>query len=58
MGLPGNPVSSFVTFLLLVRPFLLNCRAHQTGVPALRLRADFDLPRPDRRREVPARAPQ
>ncbi len=23
MGLPGNPVSSFVTFLLLVRPFLL-----------------------------------
>ena len=23
IGLPGNPVSSFVTFLLLVRPFLL-----------------------------------
>jgi molybdopterin molybdotransferase len=23
MGLPGNPVSSFITFLLLVRPFLL-----------------------------------
>jgi molybdopterin molybdotransferase len=24
MGLPGNPVSSFVTFLLLVRPFVLS----------------------------------
>ncbi len=52
MGLPGNPVSSFVTFLLLVRPFLLKLQgATQTEVPALRLRADFDLPRPDRRRE-------
>ncbi len=29
IGLPGNPVSSFVTFLLLVRPFLL--RMHGRG---------------------------
>jgi len=26
-GLPGNPVSALVTFLLLVRPALLQCRA-------------------------------
>ncbi len=52
MGLPGNPVSSFVTFLLLVRPFLLKLQgASRLEVPALQLRADFDLPRPDKRRE-------
>ncbi|MDA7415659.1 molybdopterin molybdotransferase MoeA [Xenophilus arseniciresistens] len=51
-GLPGNPVSSFVTFLLLVRPFLMalqGCQALQP--PRLAVRADFDWPRADRRRE-------
>ena len=51
-GLPGNPVSSFVTFLMLVRPFLLamqGCAAQQP--PRLPARADFDWPRADRRRE-------
>lgn len=52
MGLPGNPVSSFVTFLLLVRPFLLKLQgATQWLPPATQLRADFDWPRADRRRE-------
>ena len=52
MGLPGNPVSSYVTFLLLVRPFLLKLQgATKIDVPAMSLRADFDLPRPDKRRE-------
>ncbi|HMA10186.1 MAG TPA: gephyrin-like molybdotransferase Glp [Ramlibacter sp.] len=52
MGLPGNPVSSFVTFLLLVRPFLLKLQgATQWLASATQLRADFDWPRPDRRRE-------
>ena len=52
MGLPGNPVSSFVTYLLLVRPFLLKLMgATQLDVPAMTLRADFDLPRADKRRE-------
>lgn len=56
MGLPGNPVSSFVTFLLLVRPFLLRLSGVADPLAldaalALQLRADFDLPRPDRRRE-------
>ena len=52
MGLPGNPVSSFVTFLLLVRPFLLRLRgATQLESSFLSMRADFDWPKPDRRRE-------
>ncbi len=52
VGLPRNPVSSFVTFLLLVRPFVLRLQGASDGPPrALSLRADFDWPRPDRRRE-------
>ena len=52
IGLPGNPVSSFVTFVLAVRPVLLRLRgAVGAPVPALAARADFDWPRPDRRRE-------
>lgn len=52
IGLPGNPVSSFVTYLLLVRPFLLRLQgAADVAPPAVSLRADFRLPRPDRRRE-------
>jgi molybdopterin molybdotransferase len=52
VGLPGNPVSSFVTFLLFVRPFVLRLQGAGAVAPReLRLRADFDWPRPDRRRE-------
>lgn len=52
IGLPGNPVSSFVTFLLLVRPFLLRLQgARDTAVASVPLRADFEWPRADRRRE-------
>jgi len=52
IGLPGNPVSSFVTFLLLVRPFLLRLQGATRVEPVARaMRADFDWPRPDRRRE-------
>ena len=52
IGLPGNPVSSFVTFLMMVRPFLLATQGVREVAPAsLMLRADFDWPRPDRRRE-------
>ncbi|MFZ4287056.1 gephyrin-like molybdotransferase Glp [Variovorax sp. HJSM1_2] len=52
IGLPGNPVSSFVTFLLLVRPFLLKLQgASQITPVGYALRADFDWPRGDRRRE-------
>jgi molybdopterin molybdotransferase len=51
-GLPGNPVSSFLTFLLLVRPFLLTLQGATRGAPEpVQMRADFDWPRADRRRE-------
>ncbi|GAB2835586.1 molybdopterin molybdotransferase MoeA [Comamonas piscis] len=52
IGLPGNPVSSFVTFALLVRPFLLRLQGVQAPAPqAVDMRADFDWPRADKRRE-------
>jgi molybdopterin molybdotransferase len=52
VGLPGNPVSSFVTFLLVVRPLLLRLQGAADVLPrSLLLRADFDWPRPDLRRE-------
>ena len=52
IGLPGNPVSSFVTFLLLVRPFLLKLQgATQLAPQAVQLPAHFDWPRADKRRE-------
>jgi molybdopterin molybdotransferase len=52
IGLPGNPVSSFVTFLLLVRPFLLKLQGvTQLAPAAMRLPAHFAWPRADRRRE-------
>jgi molybdopterin molybdotransferase len=51
MGLPGNPVSSFVTFLLLVRPFLLKLQGATRLDPArVQLPAHFDA-RADKRRE-------
>jgi len=53
IGLPGNPVSSFITFLLFVRPFLLRLQGVTGPVEprTLPLRADFDWPKPDRRNE-------
>ena len=54
IGLPGNPVSSFVTFLLFVRPFLLRLQGlpREAVLPqAVSMRADFDWPRADRRQE-------
>ena len=52
IGLPGNPVSSFVTFLLAVRPVLLKLQGATEMQPrSWPMRADVDWPRPDRRRE-------
>ncbi len=52
IGLPGNPVSAFVTFLMLVRPYLLaRMGARVTAPRGFPLRADFDWRKPDRRRE-------
>ncbi len=52
LGLPGNPVSSFVTFLVLVRPFLLKLQGMPDVAPkAVQARADFTWAKPDKRRE-------
>ena len=52
MGLPGNPVSSFVTFLLLVRPFIRKLQgATQLTPDSIAARADFMWAKADKRRE-------
>jgi molybdopterin molybdotransferase len=52
LGLPGNPVSSFVTFLLFVRPFILRLQGVVDVAPqAYAMRAGFDWPEADRRNE-------
>ena len=52
IGLPGNPVSSFVTFLLAVAPVLRAIQGCAQALPAaVQVRADFDWPQPDARRE-------
>ncbi len=51
-GSPGNPVSLFVTLLLLARPYILRRQGRSDPLPRpLQLPAGFDWPRPDRRRE-------
>ena len=52
IGLPGNPVSSFVTFLLFVRPFILKLQGRNSAPSqSYLMRADFDWLKADRRNE-------
>ena len=52
IGLPGNPVSAIVTFMMTVRPFVLRLQGVEKVMPqVLTLPAEFDWPRPDVRRE-------
>ena len=52
IGLPGNPVSSFVTFLMLVRPFLLKLQGVCALAPeSIAVPADFTWARGDKRQE-------
>ena len=52
IGLPGNPVSSFVTFLLLVRPFIRKLQGVTHSAPdCIAVNAHFDWPKSDKRRE-------
>ena len=52
IGLPGNPVSAFVTFLIMVRPFILRLQGVAEVLPhCYTLRADFDWKKPDPRTE-------
>jgi molybdopterin molybdotransferase len=52
IGLPGNPVSSHVTFTLFVRPVLARLQGAEAAWPVgVPMRADFSWPRPDKSRE-------
>ena len=52
VGLPGNPVSAFVTYLLAASTVLRVLQGLSSTLPVgLLMRADFEWPRPDRRRE-------
>lgn len=52
IGLPGNPVSVFVTACIFARPFLLRSQGVQQVAPrGCNVPAGFDWPKPDRRRE-------
>jgi len=52
IGLPGNPVSSFVTFLVLVRPFLLKLMGVTDVAPkSIAAYAHFTCAKADKRRE-------
>lgn len=48
IGLPGNPVSTLVAFMIFVRPFILRCQgARVVGAQTYAMRADFHWPQPD-----------
>lgn len=52
MGLPGNPVSVFATFCLFVNPVIQVMQGRPWQKPlALPVKADFDWPKADSRRE-------
>lgn len=52
LGLPGNPVSSFITFLIFVRPFLLRLQGVTNVTPtSYSVRADFSWQKSDIRNE-------
>ncbi|WP_232219902.1 gephyrin-like molybdotransferase Glp [Pseudogulbenkiania sp. MAI-1] len=53
IGLPGNPVSGFVTYAVLVKAFLQKRAglAEAAAVPTVRYPAAFDWTRPDAKRE-------
>jgi len=51
-GLPGNPAAVFVTFLLVVRPYLLALQGvANKALPAIPVRAAFDWPEAGKRAE-------
>ena len=52
IGVPGNPVSLFVTFSIFVRPFILRCIGVSDVTPVeYKVAAGFDWQRPDKRAE-------
>jgi molybdopterin molybdotransferase len=52
VGLPGNPVSVFVTFHMLIRPFVRKCQGAADQLPVARdMVAGFEWSKPGNRRE-------
>ncbi|BFM08003.1 molybdopterin molybdotransferase MoeA [Halioxenophilus aromaticivorans] len=51
LGLPGNPVAVFVTFLLVVKPFLNALRGNNSTHPLRVFSSGFDIKRPSDRRQ-------
>jgi molybdopterin molybdotransferase len=52
IGLPGNPVSSFITFVLLVRPFLQKLQGQPpVAIHSVASYAHFNWPKADKRQE-------
>jgi molybdopterin molybdotransferase len=52
IGLPGNPVSAMVTFMVMVRPFVLRLQGVENVRPQrYAMRANFDWKKPDARQE-------
>ncbi|MDO5531957.1 gephyrin-like molybdotransferase Glp [Sutterella sp.] len=52
VGLPGNPVSGFVVFLMMARPFLMRRMGlSKVDLSPLKIRADFDWKKADVREE-------
>ncbi|MCP1727196.1 molybdopterin molybdotransferase [Natronospira proteinivora] len=52
LGLPGNPVSLFVTFLLFGAPLLRKMQGHRQVIPTpIHLPADFERPKAGKREE-------
>jgi molybdopterin molybdotransferase len=52
IGLPGNPVSVFVTFVIIARPFILKMMgANNVDTPVFQVKAGFDWPKAQKRHE-------
>jgi molybdopterin molybdotransferase len=52
IGLPGNPVSSFITFVMLVRPYVLRAMGVvDVTPPRIPVQATFEWTKADKRRE-------
>jgi len=52
IGLPGNPVSAFITFCIIARPFILRLQGRTDYAPkTFRATADFAITNPINRRE-------
>ena len=52
IGLPGNPVSSYICMVLFVKPFVMRSMGVQNlSMQSFQIRADFEWPKPDARQE-------